>query len=77
MNLNSDTAVMRGVRTAIQAVIGFTVGLVGVVWAVPGVPQAVQTYVGDNAVTLALAVGVPAGVAGFVWNLFRKNVKNV
>lgn len=77
MNLNSDTAVMRGVRTGLQAIIGLLAGLVAVVWAVPGVPQAVQTYLGNNVVQLALGVGIPAGIAGFIWNLLRKDVKNV
>lgn len=76
MNINKDTAVMRGVRTAIQSLIGFVVGLIGVVWAVPGVPEAVSNYAGSHAVQLALAVGIPSGVAGFVWNWFRKDVKN-
>jgi hypothetical protein len=73
--LNSDTAVWRGVRTAIQAMIGFVVGLVGTVWAVPGVPAAVNHYVEHNVITLALAVGIPAGIAGFIWNALRKGVK--
>lgn len=76
-NLNKDTAVMRGVRTAIQAIVGFVMGLIGVVWAVPGVPQAVSSYVGSHGIQLALAVGIPAGLVSFIWNWFRKDVKNV
>lgn len=77
ISINKDTAVMRGVRTGIQAIIGFLTGLIAVVWAVPGVPEAVQTYLGNNVVQLALGIGVPAGIAGFVWNYFRKDVENV
>lgn len=74
--INNDSAVMRGVRTGLQAVIGFVVGLFATVWAVPGVPTAVTNYLSHNVVQLALVFGVPAGVAGFVWNALRKDVPN-
>ena len=79
-NINQDTALMRGVRTAIQAMLGFVVGLVGAVWAVPGVPEAVHNYISQNAGAMALSVGLPAAVASglvaFGWNALRKDVKN-
>jgi hypothetical protein len=75
--VNKDSALMRGVRTAIQAAVGLVVGLVTTVWAVPGVPQAVTNYAGQHWLQLAVAVGVPSGVAGFVWNALRKDVPNV
>lgn len=78
--INSDTAVGRGVRTAIQAVIGFFTGLVLVVWAVPGVPDAVFAYVTTNLPQFLLLIGVPAaatGVVSWVWNLLRRDVRNV
>ena len=74
--IKGDTALIRGVRTTIQAVIGFFVGLFVVVWAVPGVPEAVISYLQTNWVSLALTFGVSTGTASFVWNLFRKNVIN-
>lgn len=70
-----DSATGRGLKTAAQAMIGFTVGLVAVVWAVPGVPQAVLDYVQNNAIQVLLLVGVPSGLTSFIWNLLRKNVK--
>lgn len=75
--LKGDTALWRGVRTAVQAVIGFVTGLFAVVWAVPGVPEAVHSYVGGHIVQLAVAFGVSSGVAAFVWNALRKDVKTV
>lgn len=77
LTINKDTAVWRGVRTAIQAAIGLVVGLIATVWAVPGVPEAVESYMASNVFQLALSVGVPAGIAGFVWNWLRRDVKTV
>ncbi len=71
-----DSATGRGIKTALQAVVGSLVGLVVTVWAVPGVPEAVFDYVQKNLVQILLMVGIPSGVASFVWNYFRKDVKN-
>lgn len=76
-NINSDTALMRGVRTALQAGMGLVVGLATTIWAVPGVPDAVVSYLKDNLLPLVLSIGGLSGVAGFVWNLLRRGVKNV
>ena len=62
------TPLNKGVRTAVQAVVGALVGLVLVVWAVPGVPEAVVAYLSDNAITVMLAVGVPSGIVAWVQN---------
>lgn len=75
--MNKDTAVMRAVRTGVQAVVGFFVGLLAVVWAVPGVPQVVNNYVSGHLVGLLAAFGIPTALASLVWNLLRKDVKNV
>lgn len=77
MNINKDSAVMRGLRTGVQAIIGFLVGLVVVVWQVPTVPEVVMSYVTNNIGALMAALGVSAGVVSFVWNFFRKDVPNV
>lgn len=79
MNLNSDTARGRGIRTAVQAVIGFFSGLVIAVWSVDGVPQVVYNYVTSNLGHTLLLIGLPAamtGVISYVWNLVRKDVPN-
>ena len=73
---SSDTALVRGVRTIFQTIIGAFVGLVLAVWAVPGVPEAVTSYISTNLVQLLLVVGIPSGLASFVWNLLRPSVKN-
>lgn len=75
--LKGDTAVWRTARTAVQAVIGFFVGLLAVVWAVPGVPQAVNNYVSGHWIGLLAAFGIPTVVASLIWNLLRQDVKNV
>lgn len=66
--MQNRTPSQKGVRTALQAMAGVLVGLVAVVWAVPGVPEAVQTYLLNNAVQAMLLVGVPAGFTAFLQN---------
>lgn len=66
----------KGIRTSIQAFIGFTVtffvGLITVVWAVPGVPEVVSNYLLSQFVPILLYFGVPAGAASgfaaYIWN---------
>lgn len=72
-----DSAVSRGIRTFVQAFIGFAVGLIVVVWTVPGVPIAVLQYVSDNWLSLAVELGVPTGLASFIWNVLRKDIPNL
>ena len=67
--MNVDSALARGIRTFLQAIIGTLVA----VWAVPGVPE----VVGKNIVPLVIAFGVPTGLASFIWNVLRKDVPNV
>lgn len=75
-----DSATGRGLKTAVQALIGFVVGLVVVVWQVPGVPQAVVNYTQHHFVEILLSVGAPtavaSGVTSFIWNVLRKRVPN-
>lgn len=77
---SSDSATTRGLRTIVQAFIGFIIGLGVAIWAVPGVPAAVTSYVQGNLPQLLLMVGVPvaisSGLISFIWNFFRKGVKN-
>lgn len=77
--LNNDTAPGRGIRTAIQAVIGFVTGLLVAVWAVPGVPDAIYSYVTQSLPNFLLLVGLPAGITGvvsYLWSVARKDVPN-
>lgn len=79
MNINNDTARGRGFRTAIQALIGLFVGLVLTVWAVPGVPEAVTSYITSNISVILGIVGISSastGVVSWIWNLLRKDVVN-
>lgn len=66
------TPLNKGVRTAAQAIVGALVGLVLVVWAVPGVPEAVVEYLKSNAVAVLLAIGIPSGIVAWVQNLLGK-----
>ncbi len=77
---NKDSATQRGLKTVAQSAIGFIVGLIAVVWTVPGVPEAVLSYVQTNLVQILLTVGIPSalasGATSFIWNtVFRKDVK--
>ena len=73
---NQDSATGRGVKTAVQTIVGLLLGLGVVVWGVDGVPQAIQNYLQDHLVEVLLVVGVPSGLTSFVWNYLRKDVKN-
>jgi hypothetical protein len=76
----NDTAVVRGVRTGFQTVIGtsflFVVGLWLVIWNVPGVPVAVIAYVYNNLPATLLGIGLPTAVVSFIWNVLRSDVRN-
>lgn len=81
LNLPSqDSATGRGIKTFVQAVIGFVVGLIVTVWAVPGVPEAVIKYVEANLSQVLLTIGLPValstGIVSFIWNFFREDIKN-
>lgn len=75
-----DSALVRGVRTVIHGALGvlvtFLVGLAMAVWNVPGVPDAVLSYVGANLLSVMGNVGLSAGTVAFIWNVFRKDVPN-
>lgn len=71
-----DSATGRAIKTAVQAVLGFCVGLIATVWAVPGVPHAVIAYVQQNFILLMVYFGMSAGFASLVWNFLRKEVVN-
>lgn len=66
----------KGIRTSVQAFIGFAVtfivGLVTVVWAVPGVPEAVSGYLLSQLVPILVFFGIPvgaaSGIAAYLWN---------
>lgn len=61
-----------GVRTFIQALGGLLIGLIAVIWAVPGVPQAMRGYLVDNAVPMLALFSVPSGVIAFLQNKIGK-----
>lgn len=78
MNLpQKDSVTSRAIKTAVQAMVGFLIGLIVVVWAVPGVPHAVISYVQSNLISVLLSVGIPSGVVTYAWNnILRKDLPN-
>ncbi len=66
------TPELRGWRTFLQALGGILVGLVLAVWNVPGVPETITSYAQSNFVplfvSLAVTVGIPAGIISVVQN---------
>ncbi|PWU04798.1 MAG: hypothetical protein C5B43_04130 [Verrucomicrobia bacterium] len=75
-----DSSTGRGLKTFFQALIAFAVGLVLAVLKVPGVTEAIHTYVLSHITDTLLSVGIPiaitTGLTSFVWNFFRSDVKN-
>lgn len=66
------TPLNKGVRTALQTIVGALIGLVLVVWAVPGVPEAVIEYATTNLVPLLLVIGLPSGFVAWLQNRLGK-----
>lgn len=74
-----NTATRNSIEVAIKAFVGFVAGLLAVVWAVPGVSDAVIKYVGDNWMQTALALGVPAvftGIINLILDIRKKGLRN-
>ncbi|MDQ0825436.1 hypothetical protein QFZ60_001609 [Arthrobacter sp. B2I5] len=69
------TSAVKGLRTGIQAAAGALLALVTVVWAVPGVPEAVMNWLSTNAVQLLIAIGAPSGLVSWLWNAYEASRK--
>lgn len=76
--MNKNTTIGRAVRTTIQSFIGFIVGLVVVVWHVPGVPEAVIQYTQNHLVIAVVSIGVPvalvSGIVAYAHNFVEKKL---
>lgn len=66
------TPLAKGVRTGVQSIVGSLVGLVVVVWAVPGVPEAVTNYATNNWLPILLTIGIPSGLVAYAQNKLGK-----
>ena len=66
------TPINKGVRTGIQSMIGAVVGLVVVVWAVPGVPEAVGNYLQTYWLPILFGIGIPSGFVAWLQNRLGK-----
>jgi hypothetical protein len=76
--LTNDTALFRGARTSLQALVAFVVGLFFVIWNTPGVPQNVETYIKPYELQILLWLGIPtvfgAGIIAYFMNRWRGNI---
>lgn len=76
MQTEPKTPVVKGVRTFFQALGGCLVGLLAAVWAVPGVPAAIQGYAQANFWPLfgglLVFIGLPAGLIAWLQNRLGK-----
>ena len=70
--MNKNEPSVKGIRTALQAVVGSLIGLVVVVWAVPGVPEAVIEYAKTNWLPILLSIGIPSGLVSWIQNKLGK-----
>lgn len=70
--MNKNEPSVKGIRTGLQAVVGSLIGLVVVVWAVPGVPEAVVEYAKTNWLPILLSIGIPSGLVAWVQNKLGK-----
>lgn len=72
MEQEPRTPLVKGVRTGIQAMVGAVIGLIAVVWAVPGVPEAVINYMQSYWLPILLSIGVPSGFVAWLQNRLGK-----
>lgn len=73
--MNKNTASAKGVRSFIQAVPGFFLGLVVTVWAVPGVREAVVAYVQNEGLALLALLFSGAAFTG-LFSFFQNKVED-
>lgn len=73
--MNKNTPQAKGIRTFIQAVPGFFIGLVLTVWAVPGVKEAVFLYVQKDGLALLTLLFSGAVVTGLI-SFFQNKVED-
>ncbi len=74
-----NTATTNSLEVALKALVGFVSGLVVVIWAVPGVQEAVLDYVSNHWMEVVAIVGVPSVFTGLInlamdWR--KKGIRN-
>ena len=72
----THSPLVKGIRTAIQAIVGVLIGYLLFIWAVPGVPEATIHYISANVVPLLVTAGIPSGLVAFAWNYFEQRFAN-
>lgn len=77
---DKNTATRNSFEVFLKAGVGFIVGLVLAIWAVPGVPDAITAYLLDNWMQVALTVGLPSALGTGLVNLIldwqKKGLRN-
>ncbi|MEC5150858.1 hypothetical protein [Cryobacterium sp. GrIS_2_6] len=71
----THSPLVKGIRTAVQAIVGIVIGYIVFIWAVPGVPAATIQYISSNIVPLLVTAGLPSGLVAFAWNYFEQRVQ--
>jgi hypothetical protein len=70
----THSPLVKGIRTALQAIAGVVIGYLVFIWAVPGVPAATINFASTHILPLLIAAGVPSGVVAFVWNYAEQRI---
>ena len=68
MAISKNTPAGKGIRTGVQSALGSLVSLLLAVWAVPGVPEVVTSFVSKNWLPLLVTVGVSSGFVSWLQN---------
>lgn len=74
--MNKNLPKAKGFRTALQALGGFIVGLAVVVWAVPGVPDAVTQYLLENWLGVISSLGLSTGIFSGLLSLVQNKLED-
>lgn len=75
MKVSKNTAAGKGIRTGVQSVVGSVVSLALAIWAVPGVPEVVTSFIAQNWLPLLLTVGVSSGIGAWLQNKLEERAR--
>lgn len=77
---DKNTATTNSFEVFLKALGGFALGLLVAVWKVPGVPEAISSYVQQNWMSIILTVGIPTalstGIINLIFDIRKKGLKN-
>lgn len=74
--MNKETPKGKGLRTAVQAIVGTVIAFVTGLWAIPDVQLYVETFIREEGVALVVVllglVGFSSGLVAFIQNRLGK-----